>query len=61
MNPLLALWEGRAQEISFFKERFDVKMYFHVVGGMILSLNALSGAAYHYDRFGDDFNPGVFM
>ena len=42
-NPLLALWFGRAQELSFFKQRFDVKMYFYVVGGTMLSLNALSG------------------
>ena len=60
-NPLLALWFGRAREISLFKNRFDIKMYFYVVGGSMLSLNALSGAAYHYDRFGDDFNPGVFL
>ena len=60
-NPLLALWDGRAQELSFFNERFDVKMYFYVVGGAMLSLNALSGAVYHYDRFGEDSNPGVFL
>ena len=36
-------------------------MYFYVVGGTMLSLKALFGAAYHYDRFGDDFNPGVFI
>ena len=60
-NPLLALWFGRAQEISFFNERFDVKMYFYVVGGTMLSLNALSGAVWHYEQFGADSNPGVFM
>ena len=60
-NPLLALWFGRAQELSFFNERFDVKMYFYVVGGTMLSLNALSGAAYHYELFGQDSNPGVFL
>ena len=60
-NPLLALWFGRAQELSFFKQRFDVKMYFYVVGGTMLSLNALSGAAFHYDLFGDDANPGVYL
>ena len=36
-------------------------MYFYVVGGTMLSLNALSGAAYHYELFGDDSNPGVFL
>ena len=60
-NPFLALWDGRARELSFFNERFDVKMYFYVVGGAMLSLNALSGAVYHYDRFGEDSNPGVFL
>ena len=48
-NPLLALWFGRAQELQFFNSRFDVKMYFYVVGGTMLSLNALSGAVYHYN------------
>ncbi|MCY3611875.1 MAG: DUF1295 domain-containing protein [Gemmatimonadetes bacterium] len=57
----LALWHGRAPELSFFNERFDVKMYLYVVGGTMLSLNALSGAAYHYQLFGADSNPGVFL
>ena len=60
-NPLAAFWLGRTQEMSFFKNRIDLKMYFYVVGGTMLSLNALSGAAYHYERFGADFNPGVFL
>ena len=60
-NPLLALWDGRAQEMSFFNDRFDVKMYFYVVGGTMLALNALSGAAYNYELFGENFNPGVFL
>ena len=60
-NPLLALWDGRVQELSFFGDRLDVKMYFYVVGGTMLALNALSGAAYHYELFGENFNPGVFL
>ena len=60
-NPFLALWFGRARELSIFNERFDVKMYLYVVGGTMLSLNALSGAAYHYERFGENSNPGVFL
>ena len=47
-RPLAALWEGRVLELSFFKDRFDVKMFLYVVGGTMLSLNALSGAAYHH-------------
>ena len=60
-NPIADLWVGRAQELAFFNYRFDVKMYLYVVGGTMLVLNALSGAAYHYDRFGEDANPGVFL
>ncbi len=60
-GPLAELWTGRVREISLFKDRFDIKMWFYVVGGSMLSLNALSGAAYHYDRFGDNANPGVFL
>ena len=60
-NPFFALWEGRALELPFFNERFDLKMYLYVVGGTMLSLNALSGAAYHYELFGEDSNPGVFL
>ena len=60
-NPIVAFWLGRAQELSFFNERFDVKMYFYVVGGTMFSINALSGAAYHYERFGENANPGIFL
>ena len=60
-NRFLAWWFGRAREIQFFNGRFDLKMYFYVVGGTMLSLNCLSGAVYHHDRFGEDSNPGVFL
>ncbi len=60
-RPLAALWEGRVLELQFLNERFDVKMYLYVVGGTMLSLNAMSGAAWHYELFGADANPGVFL
>ena len=60
-TPFLAWWFGRAQEIQLFNGRFDVKMYFYVVGGTMLSLNCLSGAVWHYRQFGDDANPGVYL
>ncbi len=60
-NLFLAFWHGRPKEISFFNERIDVKMWFYVVGGTMLSLNAMSGAAYNYELHGDNFNPGVFL
>ena len=34
-NTFLEFWDGRAQELQFFNNRFDVKMYFYVVGGSI--------------------------
>ena len=60
-SRFLAWWYGRAQEIAFFNERIDVKMYMYVIGGSMLSLNALSGAVYHYELFGENANPGVFI
>ncbi len=60
-SALRALWDGRSLELSFFDSRFDVKMYLYVVGGTMLSLNAMSGAAYHHGLFGADANPGVLL
>ncbi len=60
-NPFHAFWTGRSLEHPLFNERFDLKMYLYVVGGTMLVLNAMSGAAWHYERFGDNFNPGVFL
>ena len=60
-NVIMELWFGRVQELSFFNSRFDVKMYFYVVGGTMLSLNALSGAWYHYELYGDNANLGVYL
>ena len=60
-NPLSGLWAGRTRELSLFNNRFDIKMYTYVVGGAMFSLNALSGAAYHHELFGEDANPGVYL
>ena len=60
-NPFHAFWTGRSLEHSLFNERFDLKMYLYVVGGTMLTLNALSGAAWHVQQFGDNVNPGVFL
>ena len=60
-NPLSGLWVGRTRELSLFGDRFDLKMYTYVVGGAMWALNALSGAAYHQERFGGDANPGVWL
>ncbi|MYA00108.1 MAG: DUF1295 domain-containing protein [Acidimicrobiaceae bacterium] len=60
-NPWLALWEGRSQELQLFNNRIDIKMWWYVVGGTMLSLNALSGAAWHHGQFGGDANPGIYL
>ena len=59
-NRFLAWWFGRAPEMQFFNNRFDLKMYFYMVGGTMLSLNAWSGAAWHIDAV-DDVNPGLIL
>ncbi|MCY3910213.1 MAG: ergosterol biosynthesis protein, partial [bacterium] len=59
-NIWWALWEGRAKEFQFFGERVDIKMWFYVVGGTMLSLNALSGAVWHSEN-AVVTNPGVYM
>ena len=58
-SRFLAWWLGRAQELQLFGGRLDLKMYFYVVGGTMLSLNAWSGAVWHYENVAD-LNPGVF-
>ena len=60
-NPIIAFYLGRKQEFSFFNDRINVKMWFYVVGGTMLSLNALSGAMWHHAEFGSDANLGVYL
>lgn len=60
-NPILAFYQGRVQEYSFFNQRFDLKMYFYVAGGSMLALNALSGAAWHSDQFPGQVNLGLYI
>lgn len=60
-TPIMDFWAGRVREISLFNNRFDVKMYLYVVGGSMLSLNALSASVWHYQEFGPASNPGIFI
>ena len=60
-NPIIAFYLGRKQEFSFFNGYFDVKMWFYVVGGTMLSINALSGAIWHHQQFGASANLGVYL
>lgn len=59
-NPLLAFYLGRAQELQYFNRRFDLKMYFYLVGGTMFSLNAWSGAYWHHENVVDT-NPGLYL
>ena len=59
-SKFLACWFGRAQEMQFFNDRIDLKMYFYIVGSTMLSLNAFSGAVWHYDNFNNP-NPGAYL
>ncbi len=62
-NPLVDFYQGRVQEIRFFNDRLDLKMTFYVVGGTMLGINAMSGAAWHYEQFSptNEVNIGVFL
>ncbi len=60
-NPIIAFYLGRSKEYSFFDERIDVKMWFYVVGGTMLSLNALSGAVWHGTEHAGEVNLGVYL
>jgi len=60
-NPIKAFWTGAAREITLFNGRIDMKMYFYLCGGTMLAINAMSGAWYHYQLFGENSNPGVFL
>ena len=60
-NWFVSWWHGRALEHDLIHRRVDLKMYLYVVGGTMLVLNALSGAYYHHELFGDDANPGVYV
>lgn len=60
-NCFIAWWHGRALEHWLFGNRVDLKMYLYVVGGTMLVLNALSGAYYHHELFGDNANPGIYV
>ena len=62
-NPIIDFYLGRIQEISFFNHRLDLKMTFYVVGGTMLGINAMSGAAWHYEQFSptNEVNLGVFL
>ena len=62
-NSIFDFYLGRVQEIRFFNDRLDLKMTFYVVGSTMLAINAMSGAAWHYEQFSptNQVNLGVFV
>ena len=62
-NPFVDFYQGRVQEIRFFNDRLDLKMTFYVVSSTMLGINAMSGAAWHYEQFSptNEVNLGVFV
>ncbi|MCY3611012.1 MAG: hypothetical protein OXH51_05700, partial [Gemmatimonadetes bacterium] len=62
-NGIIDFYLGRIQELRFFGDRLDLKMTFYVVGGTMLGINAMSGAAWHYEQFSptNEVNLGVFL
>ena len=58
---LLAQWiEGRSYNVQF-RGHVDTKMFLYIFGGAFLALNAVSSAAYHYSRYGEAANVGLFL
>ena len=45
-GALSSFWLGRKLNVFLFG-RVEVKMYLYIIGGGVLALNVLSGAAYH--------------
>lgn len=61
-KSLLAdLYFGRLKNPQFYKGKIDAKMWLYMVGAIMLELNALSTAAYHYQKFGAEASPGIFI
>ncbi|MCY4143271.1 MAG: DUF1295 domain-containing protein [Gammaproteobacteria bacterium] len=59
-NGLRKFWNGWELNPKL-GNRVDVKMVLYIFGGTLLSLNALSGAAYHAGLYGESFNLGVLV
>ncbi len=54
------LWFGRAKESQLRDGLVDAKMWFYLIGAVMLQLNVLSFAAFHLENV-DDVNPGFLL
>jgi delta14-sterol reductase len=52
---------GRAENLQFFRDRVDAKMFLYLVGATMLALNLLSFTAHHLLVFGSAYSPGVVL
>ncbi|MBI9099350.1 MAG: DUF1295 domain-containing protein, partial [Spirochaetaceae bacterium] len=57
----LDLFFGRLDNPQFGEGKIDAKMWLYLSGAILLQLNALSFASYHYISFGSESSPGVFV
>jgi delta14-sterol reductase len=59
-HPLADLWFGRAREAQLKDGLIDAKMWFYLIGAVMLQLNVLSFAAHHLATV-DHVNPGFLL
>ncbi len=61
-KPLLTdLFLGRLENPQFKGGRIDIKMWLYLIGAVMLELNILSFASYHYITYGTMSSTGVFV
>ena len=57
----LTQWmEGRSRTVQF-RGDIDGKMFLYIFGGVLLGLNAVAGAAYHFGQHADALNVGLLL
>jgi protein-S-isoprenylcysteine O-methyltransferase Ste14 len=60
-RPFFAdLWFGRAKDVQIKDGFVDAKVWFYLVGAVMLQLNVLSFAAYHLENV-ENINPGFLL
>lgn len=61
-NSFLAdFYLGRLENPQLWGGRVDAKMWLYLIGAILLELNVLSYAAFHYFEFGAAASPGIFI
>lgn len=52
---------GRLENPQLWGGRVDAKMWLYLIGAIMLELNLLSYTAYHYQVYGAESSPGIFL